>query len=349
MLKLAKQLTLASAQALGVYEGFRRSGWRRRRLLILGYHGLSQVDEHLWRAGLYMPASLFAERMEAISRMGCAVLPLDEALARLQAGTLPPMAVVLTFDDGFYNFYKVAHPILKRFGFPATIYQTTYYAGWNRPIFNLASSYLFWRGSGKIVDSEPITGQVGSFDLQSEESRDLARNRLIEFARTEGLSPADRQQLLKKVADAVGASYQEIMEKRLFNLMTYEELSEMVREGVDIQLHTHRHRVPQTREAFIKELEDNQRALAAIGQPQARHFTYPSGVYRPEVFPWLAEFGVRSATTCETGLVTTKANLLCAPRFIDAPEVSQREFDAWLCGLRELLPGRSVASGAYRR
>ena len=145
MLKTAKKLTLLGARSLGIYSRFRRSAWRTQRLLILGYHGFSQMDEHLWRPGLFMPPSMFVRRLESISRMGCTVLPLDEALTRLQTNSLPAMSVVLTFDDGFYNYYNVAHPVLRRFGFPSTVYQTSFYSVWNRPIFNLACSYLLWR------------------------------------------------------------------------------------------------------------------------------------------------------------------------------------------------------------
>ena len=341
MLKTAKKLTLFGARSLGVYSAFSKSSWRTERLLILGYHGFSQLDEHLWRPGLFMPPSMFVRRLESISRMGCTVLPLDEALTRLQMNSLPAMSVVLTFDDGFYNYYNVAHPVLKRFGFPSTVYQTSFYSGWNRPIFNLACSYLLWRAGGKILDAQGITGQADTFSTQTEQERKESTQKIILHARSSGISQDERQKLLERLAAAAGASYREISEKRLFNLMTREELAAMVRVGVDIQLHTHRHRVPEEKELFVEELRDNQKFLAEIGQTHATHFTYPSGVYRPDVFPWLEEYGVRSTTTCDTGLVDSHSNFQCLPRFIDTTDISQLEFEAWLCGLRSVLPGRS--------
>ncbi|MGH9708571.1 MAG: polysaccharide deacetylase family protein [Candidatus Acidiferrales bacterium] len=350
MLKTAKKLTLLGARSLGVYSAFIKSSWRTERLLILGYHGFSQLDEHLWRPGLFMPPAMFVRRLESISRMGCNVLPLDEALTRLQMNSLPAMSVVLTFDDGFYNYYGVAHPVLKRFGFPSTVYQTSFYSGWNRPIFNLACSYLLWRAGGKVLDAQGITGEAGSFNTQTEQERKESTQKIILHARSAGISQDDRQKLVERLAIAAGASYQDISGKRLFNLMTRGELAAMVREGVDIQLHTHRHRVPEDEELFLKELRDNQKFLDEIGQPHATHFTYPSGVYRPDVFPWLEEYGVRSTTTCDTGLVDSHSNFQCLPRFIDTTDISQLEFEAWLCGLRSVLPGRSAhANGRSAR
>lgn len=341
ILKAAKSLTLLGARTFGFYSALQRSSWRTERLLILGYHGVSQQDEHLWRPSLFMPRDVFTTRMETISRMGCSVLPLDQAINHLQAKTLPPLSVVITFDDGYYNFFSCAYPILKRFGYSATVYQTTFYSSWNKPIFDLLSSYLLWKGAGKMTDAAPIIGRPGSFDLRTEEGIHSAYVEILDFANSTGLSAEKRQRLIETIAHCLGVSYAEISDKRLFHLMTKDELSQLVREGVDIQLHTHRHRVPETKDLFMKELSDNRRCLKEVGQRKPVHFTYPSGIYREECFSWLSDFGVRSATTCDTGLVSSQSNLLCLPRFIDTSRVSPLEFEAWLCGLREFLPSRA--------
>jgi peptidoglycan/xylan/chitin deacetylase (PgdA/CDA1 family) len=346
-LRVAKNFTLMGARTCGVYAAFRRSRWRAQRLLILGYHGISLHDEHLWRPGLFMTPDLFTRRLDTIAKMGYTVLSLDEATNRLRTQTLPPMSVVITFDDGFYNFFSAAYPILKRFGYPATVYQTTYYSFWNKPIFNLLCHYLFWKASGKMIEAQPIIGRPGTFDLRTQKGIDAASLEVHSFARSAGLSPQAKQQLAKTLADSVGVDYEEISKKRLFHVMNKNELSQLIRQGVDIQLHTHRHRVPASKELFLKELSDNLSFLKEVGQPEAKHFTYPSGVYREQLFPWLHEFGVRSATTCETGLVSWRSNPMCLPRLIDTTQISGLEFESWLCGLREFLPGR--ANGRARR
>ena len=79
------------------------------------------------------------------------MLPLGEALQRLRAGTLPARSVAITFDDGTYDFFRQAYPLLKSYGFPVTVYQTTYYTSVERPVFNLICSYMLWLRRGEVI------------------------------------------------------------------------------------------------------------------------------------------------------------------------------------------------------
>src|SRR5690349_21293273 len=120
MLREAKVGVLRLAAAAGLSRLIGNSAWRRRRLLILCYHGVSRHDEHEWNR-LYITQETLRRRMELIVQERCNVLPLWQAIEQLQKGTLPPRAVAITFDDGFHDFYSAAFPILESFGFPVTL------------------------------------------------------------------------------------------------------------------------------------------------------------------------------------------------------------------------------------
>lgn len=79
------------------------------------------------------------------------MLPLGEGLRRLRDGTLPPRSICLTFDDGGYDFFQQAYPLLQKYGFPATVYQTTYYTLLERPVFNLVCSYMLWMRRDAVI------------------------------------------------------------------------------------------------------------------------------------------------------------------------------------------------------
>ena len=112
-----------------------------------------------------MPPELLRQRLEALRAMHCAVLPLDEALTRLRSRDLPPRSVAITVDDGTYDFYKQAYPLLKNYGFPVTVYQTTYYTDHEMPIFNLICSYMLWKRRGQQLTAPNDLGLSEPMDL----------------------------------------------------------------------------------------------------------------------------------------------------------------------------------------
>jgi hypothetical protein len=129
--------------------------------------------------------------------------------------------------------------------------------------------------------------------------------------------------------------------------MRPEEIGALDPAIASVQLHTHRHRVPEQRDLFLREIEDNRRALADCGLDPCglMHFCYPSGVHRPALLPWLAEAGITSGVTTDPGLASTEHHPLLLPRFIDTGMTSEVEFEGWACGLRHFI---SRAAGASR-
>jgi peptidoglycan/xylan/chitin deacetylase (PgdA/CDA1 family) len=318
------------------------SQWRSNRLLILCFHGISRLDEHLWRPGLYMQPEIFDQRLRILREGAYSVLPLAEALRRLRIGQLPPRSVAITFDDGGYDFYAAAFPILKSYGFPVTVYQTTYYSDYQKPIFNLVCSYMLWKCRNQPPRSGREFGFSEPLDLSSESSRAGIVRKLILDAEASDLNGAQKNDLAARLARHLDMSYDEIVSSRILQLMNPSERAELAAAGVDFQLHTHRHRTPIDENLFRKEIADNRRSLQGLGET-AIHFCYPSGIYRPEFLDWLQKERVVSATTCDAGLVSKQSNPLLLPRLVDTSARSEIEFEAWLTGVASLLRARRQA------
>src|SRR6202035_4607133 len=103
--KVLKKAALSFLRGAGAYPVLSRLNQRDSKLLILCYHGISLDDEHQWLGGLYLSADRFRERLELLKASDANVMSLDEGLERLRAGSLPSRSVVITFDDGFHDFY----------------------------------------------------------------------------------------------------------------------------------------------------------------------------------------------------------------------------------------------------
>jgi peptidoglycan/xylan/chitin deacetylase (PgdA/CDA1 family) len=336
MLRQTKLAVLSAADKSGASQLLLNSAWRRNRLLILCYHGVSMYDEHEW-GRLHLSPEIFRRRLEILENARCNVLSLSEALERLQDGSLPERAVVLTFDDGFYDFYGAAFPILEKFGYPVTLYLTTYYVEFNRPVFDPMCAYLLWKTRHKelcwphLFPSSIVldrAGQCRAFQM------------IRQFAISNQLSSLEKDNLLAQLAERIEVDYRDLCRKRVLHLIKPEEAKELAKRGVDLQFHTHRHRAYQTREKMFAELEENRQRLVAYTLKEPHHFCYTSGFYLPEYPRILREYGILSATTCEGGLCSSKTDRMLLPRLVDTVSLSDLEFRAWLSGTAALLPKR---------
>jgi peptidoglycan/xylan/chitin deacetylase (PgdA/CDA1 family) len=91
-------------------------------LRILMYH---RVAETMETDILAVTPFAFAQQMRWLREEGWSLLPLPEALRRLESGTLPPKAAAITFDDGYRDNYDEAAPVLAGMHFPATVFPVT--------------------------------------------------------------------------------------------------------------------------------------------------------------------------------------------------------------------------------
>src|SRR5258708_4591624 len=328
MQKFLRRTVLGTLKTFGAFSLVGESAWRGKRLLLLCYHGISLEDEPQWRPFLYITPQQLELRREILERGNQAVLPLGEALERLYRNDLPPRAVALTFDDGTYDFFRQAHPQLKQFGLPVTVYLTTYYSELQRPVFNLICSYMMWkaRAMGRADFSE--FGNAEPVKLTSFEGRQEALEKLVRWVEAKDLSGEQKDEVAARLAQKLGIDYHELRKKRILQLMSRAEIQQLAEAGVDFQLHTHRHRTPLDEELFRREIRDNRAYISRAMTGVKQHFCYPSGAYRPEFLPLLASEEVVSATTCDTGLATTHSNPLLLPRLVGSTGRTALNFDS---------------------
>jgi len=340
MLKNLKVTALQVLKHLHILSAVRDSAWRQHRLLILCYHGIAIDDENEWAPALYMTRTDFEERLRLIHQGGYTVLPLGEALERLNTATLPPRSVALTFDDGNYDFFLHAHPLLKKYGFPSTVYLSTYYCENQGPVFDAACTYLLWKGRTQVINPGPLIGTESPWDLRTRAGRQAAALQLFDFMLRENLAREAKDQFIEQLATMLGVDFGAMVARRMLHLMTPTEVKELAVQGVDFQLHTHRHRTPLDRTLFLREIEDNRVRIQSMTGKDAIHFCYPSGLVRAEYLPWLREAKVVSGTTCTSGLASASTNALLLPRVIDGGHISPIEIEAWLSGASAYLPQR---------
>lgn len=341
MIKGIKKAVLQAGKFVALQPRVANSNWRGQRLAILCYHCISVDDEHEWDPRFTISPATLEQRFRLLRDERYNVLGLGEAVKRLYDGTLPPRSVAITFDDGGYDFYKQAWPLLRKFSFPATVYLTTFYCYHRKPIFGMLCYYLMWKGRNSFPGGR-LKGLSYEPDLSTEASRMRAAAEVIAEAEGRGLRQEEKDAVAEELAGQLRVDFQAILDKRILQLMNPEEVAHLASEGLDIQLHTHRHRTPLDRDLFVRELLDNRRYIREMtgSDEHTTHFCYPSGVHMPEFLPWLTEQKVVSATTCESGLASVKSNPLLLPRIVDTSCLSELEFESWISGVSEAAKGR---------
>lgn len=107
------------------------------------------------RSAMTLTAPAFDAQMEYLARNGYRVISMAQ-FARFLEGKepMPKKTVVITIDDGYRATYQIAYPILKKHGFPATVYLYSDFAG--------AGDALTWPQMQEMVRSGLIEIQPHS-------------------------------------------------------------------------------------------------------------------------------------------------------------------------------------------
>ena len=271
-----------------------------------------------------VPLEIFEAQLRFFRR-ACAVLSLDDILARVQDGKpLPPRCVALTCDDGYREVLTLALPRLRRLRLPMTLYVTTEVCerGWLWPDL-VRHAIRTTREARVTLDALP--DEPRTFALASEADK-LKTLRQLD-PRLKRIPNASKWQVLAELARKLLKA--DVASIRIPGLMlTWDEVRELNREGVDIGSHTVTHPIMTqiSEEGAEQEIRDSKRLLEQQLDHPVRHFCYPNGSaedFSPAIERMVQEAGFVSATTTIPGVNRAGENRFALKR-IDAVRPSLR-------------------------
>jgi peptidoglycan/xylan/chitin deacetylase (PgdA/CDA1 family) len=128
----AKQLLKNGVyRALGEAVSSAGAADAERALRVLMYHKVNDV----WPNPTTVPVHVFEEQMALLEELGYEVVSLGAVRDHYVHGaSLPPGAVLITFDDGYRDNLENAVPILRRHGYPAVVFVPLGYLDGDRPL-----------------------------------------------------------------------------------------------------------------------------------------------------------------------------------------------------------------------
>jgi peptidoglycan/xylan/chitin deacetylase (PgdA/CDA1 family) len=332
--KKAKESLFKFARATKLFSLSRRI--TARKLRILCYHGIWLGPEH-WGDFLFMSRERFTRRIEMIQSLGFNVISLADAVSALDTDALPENSLVITIDDGWYGSYLHMFPALKEAEMPFTVYAYTQPMLQHTPVLDVLVQYLVKTSNAVTLDLSNLDEEArDNYNLKNRESRLQAITKIVELLQST-VEDNSWRDILHQLAEMLDIDIEPLIEKRVFNLMTLQELAQVPSFGGTVELHTHTHKLEFGRLDQIRgTIEDNRKYIEQIIDGTPQHFCYPSGYHTPEIYSNLAHLDIRTATTTDPGFIDNSTNRLALPRICDGESTSEIAFEAELCGALEL-------------
>lgn len=279
---------------------------KRKKLFILIYHRVLDEPDYM-RPGEVDKAA-FTWQMELLAKH-FNVLPLEEALQRMQNDSLPPRAVSITFDDGYADNYTNALPILQQFNLTATFFIASGFLNggrmWNDTVIEAVRNF-----AGPVLDLSEIG--LGLFEVNNESQRSQAASQII--LQIKHLSFKQRDQNTQFIA----AQSQDFPSNLM---MTDDEVRLLHQRGMTIGGHTVNHPILSKLDStsVAQEINDNKAYLESLLDSSIQLFAYPNGKpdqdYLPEHVALVKQAGYQAAVATQWGVVNEHSDKWQLPRF----------------------------------
>jgi peptidoglycan/xylan/chitin deacetylase (PgdA/CDA1 family) len=238
------------------------------------------------------------------------VIPLTEAVRHARAGTLPPRAACITFDDGYADNAEVALPLLRAHGLHATFFVATGFLDGGR-MWNDTVIETVRRAPGQQIDARTLG--LGTHSVETVAQRQAAIGALI--GQLKYLPLDERLEQVARLAGLVGCALPDNL------MMSSDQVRQLHRAGMEIGGHTVRHPILATLapEEARAEIANGKEALEQLIGDKVRLFAYPNGKpgsdYRAEHVQIVRELGFEAAVSTAWGAQRGAADLYQLPRF----------------------------------
>ncbi|MDO9047793.1 MAG: polysaccharide deacetylase family protein [Methylobacter sp.] len=279
---------------------------KRKKLFILIYHRVLDKPDFM-RPGEVDNAA-FTWQMELLAKY-FNVLPLHDALQKMQIHTLPSRAVCITFDDGYADNYTNALPILKQFNLSATFFIANGFLNggrmWNDTVIEAVRNF-------PLPELDLAAIDLGRFDVSDQSKKRQTAEQII--GQIKHLPAVQRDQL----AAHVGMQSQNLPGNLM---MTTEQLKQLYQSGMEIGGHTVNHPILAKLDNQIAEQEVtvNKIFLENILNTSLRFFAYPNGKpdqdYNQQQIPLIKNAGYQAALSTQWGVAQQISDIWQLPRF----------------------------------
>ena len=110
---------------------------------------------------------------------------------------MEPLTIAITFDDGYLDNYTFAHPILRKYRLPASLFVATSFIGTNLLMWN---DRLAW--AVKNTEQKKVVCQIGCreicLSLETQQDKLISLNAILEELKV--CSEDEKKETLRNVS-----------------------------------------------------------------------------------------------------------------------------------------------------
>jgi len=247
----------------------------RSTAVILRYHSVCEDDASPLSyidPGLSVPLEAFDRQMRFL-RERYAPVSLDDVVEAVVDGRpLPPLAVAVTFDDGYRDNHQYAFPVLRKYGISGAFYITAGCVNKGEPMWTSRLRYYFMETREPrlaLTQPEPRT-----LDLATPTARHASFAYTIAAIKSAG--KVRGAELFRDVEAKLRVTNVEPLQHCM---MSWSEIEDMARGGMVIGAHTLTHpNLPGLPPGeALAEIAGSRSLIEEKVQSPVLHFAYPNG------------------------------------------------------------------------
>ena len=247
----------------------------RQRVLVVAYHGFFDRAENSDKfPQTFVHVNNFRSQLLFLKNNYHIIRPEILLEAIVENRSLPDHAALVTFDDAYANFYRLAVPLLQTMGIAPIVFVPTLYVEKRVPFWY--DFVWFFLLNGNESDRRWFLGSIG-LDTQSVDKADLAEICLAHLKRK---TYEERNSYIEPLRERVNdeKNMTNFM-KSHFLAMNPEQIHRLSELGFHFGGHTHTHTVltAMDRTSAQNEIIQNKSCLESIIGKKVHFFAYPNG------------------------------------------------------------------------
>jgi len=256
-----KRIAIKLIETLG---GFKALQWYNRSTpLVLMYHRV--IDKPF----IYGLSPTQFEKQIAYIAKRFRVVSMNTLIDEIRNDSVQPYTIALTFDDGHYDFYESAWPILQKYQIPASLYVTTDFINGNLWLWPDLLKYALLNNTRASVDLPPL-GKI----LLTADKLQNSWHILGDYCLT--LNSNERLQFIEHFAQVANVILPAVPITP-FTAVTWAQLAEMQQQGLDVGSHTVSHPIL----SALTDKDIEQELSASADNIRTRLGLVPKGICYP--------------------------------------------------------------------